>query len=459
MTTGTARDLPHDLLLPTVLFAALGGMTWAVRGCSGFGGMDGCIFAGVAWGAAWWFIARGPDEPPFRRYRSAWIILALTIGIGFSGSRGWMQWPSFFDGHLQTNTAQGRFVPISRWYGFVWLFIAGVPWAGLGACLLAWSAPQRPVRPRDWVLRIACGLGGALLARLFFEHFPEVCLPLYKSVQYHDLLANPNLGRLLRDNRAALEHLGLYLGFLAFELARRDWKNVTLIATVGTLNGLGWALCQNWRWAPRLWPDATFNWWRCWESCGGISIGLAYGVAYYLVNRPKVPSLLPLPSPRGEGRGAGSLPGPCPTVLSPTSPNLERFACYSALIFGLGLSVKNGLKGWANLYLGNEDYWNHILWLVIGPLMLAGLLAMAAWLRFRPLPAPFRGDLFPRDYRLIWLVLVTQNILAQLVTGPHSSWIESAFSFYYLLLFAISGVIVFHFQARRHSFAGDKRGP
>lgn len=310
MTTGTARDLPHDLLLPTLLFAALGGMTWAVRGCSGFGGMDGCIFAGVAWGTAWWFIARGPEEPPFRRYRSGWIILALTIGVGLSGSRGWMQWPSFFDGHLQTNTAQGRFVPISRWYGFVWLFIAGMPWAGLGACLLAWSAPQRPLLTRDWVLRIACGLGGALLARLFFEHSPEVCLPLYKSLhlQYHDLLANPNLGRLMRDNRAALEHLGLYLGFLAFELARRDWKNVTLIATVGTLNGMGWALCQNWRWAPRLWLDATFNWWRCWESCGGISIGMAYGVAFYLVNRPIVPSLLPLASPRGEGWGGGSLP-------------------------------------------------------------------------------------------------------------------------------------------------------
>jgi hypothetical protein len=48
-----------------------------------------------------------------------------------------MQWPSFFDGHLQTNTARGEFAPIGRAYGFLWLFIAGVPWAGIGACLLA----------------------------------------------------------------------------------------------------------------------------------------------------------------------------------------------------------------------------------------------------------------------------------------------------------------------------------
>ena len=50
---GDGRDrhvLAHDLLLPTLLFAALGGMTWAVRGCSGFGAVPGCIFmAGVAW--------------------------------------------------------------------------------------------------------------------------------------------------------------------------------------------------------------------------------------------------------------------------------------------------------------------------------------------------------------------------------------------------------------------------
>jgi hypothetical protein len=27
------QDLAHDLVLPTLLFAALGAMTWAVRGC------------------------------------------------------------------------------------------------------------------------------------------------------------------------------------------------------------------------------------------------------------------------------------------------------------------------------------------------------------------------------------------------------------------------------------------
>src|SRR5689334_23397640 len=148
-------------------------MTWAVRGCSGFGAMNGCVFAGVTWGAAWWFIAREPSGRQSRRYASAWIILALTVGIGISGNRGWMQWPSFFEGHLQTNTPKGEFVPISRVYGFVWLFIAAVPWSGLGACLLAWCGSQRPARLRDWSLRIACGFAGACIAMILFARLPQ----------------------------------------------------------------------------------------------------------------------------------------------------------------------------------------------------------------------------------------------------------------------------------------------
>lgn len=123
------RDLTHDLILPSVLFMALGAMTWAVRGSSGFGAVNGCVFAGVTWGTAWWFIARDPGAQQSRRYSTGWIVLALTVGIGISGDRGWMQWPSFFEGHLQLNTVQGRFAPIPRTYGFIWLFIAGVPWA------------------------------------------------------------------------------------------------------------------------------------------------------------------------------------------------------------------------------------------------------------------------------------------------------------------------------------------
>jgi len=103
------RDLFSDLVVPVLLFGVLGGMTWAVRGCSGYGAMAGCLFAGVTWGAAWWFIARDPDARQSRRYSSGWIILAVAFAVSYSGNRGWMQWPSFFEGRLQTHAAQGEF--------------------------------------------------------------------------------------------------------------------------------------------------------------------------------------------------------------------------------------------------------------------------------------------------------------------------------------------------------------
>ena len=499
-------DVTHNLLLPTLLFATLGAMSWAVRGCAGFGGSQGCVFAGVLWGVAWWFVARDGTSThdeldnwawPARRYTSGWIVLAMTVGIGLSGARGWMQWSSFFEGKLQTDYAKGEFVPISRAYGFVWLFLAGMPWAGIGACLLAWCSPLRTTRAWHWALRIGCGLGGAVLGVYLFEKFPQIFLPLYEEhrERYHDLKNNHNLQRLINDNRNAMMHLGLYLGLLAYEIGRRDWKNVLLIATVGVVNGAGWAALQNWKWHADVWPGANFNWWRCWESSGGISIGIAYGLAYFLVNRPMgaaeramirvrrslssptiewlvvylgLTSLLVLPiineahwwsqillavvvlfgiyyfvfrreissnqyasSPRANG-----------------DPNLERFGLGLGLLVGLGFSARNGLKGFFRMHFGNEEYYAALLWQIVGPALVVGLLALCAWIFWRPLPKGFTGDAFRYAGPIVWLALVWQNVLGQLVTGPLSEWPEFAFAAYYVLLFLITAVIVIHFSER-----------
>jgi hypothetical protein len=201
---------------------------------------------------------------------------------------------------------------------------------------------------------------------------------------------------------------------------------------VGIVNGIGWALCQNWRWAAHVWPQTSFNWWRCWESCGGLSIGTAYGLAYFLVNR-----------------GTTAQRSSSEEFANSSHPRLERLAAYTGLLLGLGLSVKNGLKGWANIYLGNEEHWNRVLWSILGPLMLGGVLVLIFRQVSQPLKRGPGGDLFPHDHALIWVVLITQNVIAQLVTGPWKVWNELAFSFYYLLLFVISALVVHHFRHRR----------
>jgi hypothetical protein len=160
------------------------------------------------------------------------------------------------------------------------------------------------------------------------------------------------------------------------------------------------------------------------------SIGIAYGIAYYLVNRRLSAEIS------------------APQVWTGETPVLrdERFGAYLGLLLGLGLSIKNGLKGWANIYLGREEYYNRILWLVLGPMLLVGLVALVVWIRFRPLPRGFQGDPFPHAYALIWLVMITQNLIAQLVTGPRVVWSEMVFSIYYAILFILSMVILHHFH-------------
>ncbi|HET6323147.1 MAG TPA: hypothetical protein VFG04_00495 [Planctomycetaceae bacterium] len=284
---GSRTDLVRDLVLPTLLFTALGGMTWAVRGCAGFGAWKGCVFAGVTWGTAWWYLAHDPRKDQSRRYASAWIVVALTFGIGIAGIQGWMQWPSLFEGKMMTKFPDES-VPISRAFGFLWLFLAGAKWAGIGACFLAWSGSLKETRIWHWIVRIILGLTCAYFARFLIQHYPQHFIPLYAKLQdrYADVQANPNLGRMMNDCTEAVHHLGLCIGFLLFEVLRRDWKNVVLILTVSIVNGIGWSLCQNWNWAKHVWPPESFNFWRCWESSGGLSMGLAFGIAYFLVNRP-----------------------------------------------------------------------------------------------------------------------------------------------------------------------------
>ncbi len=552
-------------------------MTWAVRGSSGYGASAGCLFAGVTWGTAWWFIARDSSGEKLRRYSSAWIILAVTVGVGFSGNRGWMQWTHFFDGKLSTNYAKGEFEPISPSYGLLWLFLAGVPWAGLGACLLAWCGSLRETRLCHWTARIGCGVGGALLLQYLYREYPQYFLPLYDSMEskYRDLETNPSLKRLINDCGQAMFHLGFYCGFLFYEIVRREWKNVVLITTAGLINGIGWAACQNWTWAGKVWPGAQFNFWRCWESSGGISIGIAYGVAYFLVNRPmgeieraKFESRTAISGPNFEWllvfsgltvflaqvfqfyagawnqlyffaswsilcyaavlafaaayyvRYRQSSADDALRMVEPISrgvndyvaalfavafivglfldarelgvwarlyslvvvllgigwyfvqrsefqaererntppggdPNLERLGLALGLLLGLGTSIVNGLKGWCNIYLGDEKYWIGVLWWTFGPIYLLGLIVFLLWILYRPLPRNFRGDRFPQAYGVMWLVLIVQNTLAQLVTGKHSNWNETVFSIYYLLLFAISGVIVLHYQSLKRRRIGE----
>ena len=236
-------------------------MNWAVRGSRGFGGGAGCIFAGVMWGAAWWFCAADPRKEA-----------VATLRLGMDHRRP----------HLRHgDRGRARMEAMAPFLRRPTLDELGQ--AGIRAdferlrfpvavhCRCALGGPRRVLsgmvriaarnRVWHWMLRIACGIGAGMLARFLFDRYPQFFLPLYSSIEsrYHDLEANPELRRVINDCGAAVVHLGYYLGFLLFEVVRRDWKNVVLILTVGIVNGAGWAALQNWEWAPEVWPGREFR--------------------------------------------------------------------------------------------------------------------------------------------------------------------------------------------------------
>jgi hypothetical protein len=92
----------------------------------------------------------------------------------------------------------------------------------------------------------------------FFRQVSRPLPPLHQQLaaQYADLGHQPNLRRLINDNRNAIIHLGFLSRLPVYEIARRDWRNVTLITTVGFLNGIGWALLLEMKWAHKIWPKA-----------------------------------------------------------------------------------------------------------------------------------------------------------------------------------------------------------
>jgi hypothetical protein len=129
-------------------------------------------------------------------------------------------------------------------------------------------------------------------------------------------------------------------------------------------------------------------------------------------------------------------------------PNLERWGLYLGVLTGLGLSLRNGLKGWFNIYRTDvkEEVWGDLLWRYLGPVYLAVLIGLALWVLLRPRPRDDRGDVFPGAYAVIWLVMIVQNAIAQLITGPLTEWQEMAFSIYYVLLFFITAAVVIHYH-------------
>nr|MDO8111689.1 hypothetical protein [Candidatus Sigynarchaeota archaeon] len=266
----------NDLILPTILFTSAGFFGWAVRGTYGYGAIPGSTFAACCFAITWYLLSkRCTVASERRRYGLGWSIFGIICAIGLNGMHGWMMYQQWDKGIFPMTP--GPALSIDPAIGYIWWFIAAVPWTGTGALLLGWSGAKKRYSWRAWVLRIGLGIGGLFAALGFREIFPQLVLPNYILGIYSDLGSCFGCREALEDTGTALAFFGLFAGFLAFEIIQKDWTNVKLALIIGVTTALWWMLFQ----ASNIQHYA----WRFFEASAGVGIGVGFGLAFYFCNK------------------------------------------------------------------------------------------------------------------------------------------------------------------------------
>ncbi|MBP8131817.1 MAG: hypothetical protein KA184_19745 [Candidatus Hydrogenedentes bacterium] len=282
MRSSTRSWAGPDYAIAMLVMGLMGAFYWAIRGTTGYGGETGGMLAGFGWALLWYLFSQYGDGAARRPYNRPWVLLAITLGIAFGGLTGYGVYISWLNGRFHLNYPEGlRDVP--AWTGYAMLFLCGLHWGGNTGCFLAWCAPRRPLRGTDWALRIASGAVGAAAACAIVRLFPQWFLPYYAEGIYA-VPENKTCIRALDSVRNIAPHVGMVLGFLAYEIARGDRRAAAMILTVA----LGFAVPFT---AGGYWQtmhDSAFpiDWWKNWEMTIGLGGGLSLGLAFWLFNRP-----------------------------------------------------------------------------------------------------------------------------------------------------------------------------
>ncbi len=275
---------PIDYILIAAVMGLMGAFYWAIRGTGGFGGATGGTFAGFGWALLWiGFSRHGAPDGGRRPYSNPWMLWAITLGIAYGGMTGYGVYISWLNGRFFLNHPEGM-REVGAWTGYAMLFVCGLHWGGNTGCFMAWCAPLRKVTWKGWLIRIACGIAGAAGAGLFVRIFPQLFLPFYNEGLY-DIETYKTCQRALGSIRNIAPHVGLAAGFLAYETGRRDWRAAGMILTMALGFALPFTLGGYWQ----TMHDSTLriDWWKNWEMTIGLGGGLAFGLAFYLFNRPE----------------------------------------------------------------------------------------------------------------------------------------------------------------------------
>lgn len=259
--------LSREWVYMMLLFGSMGAITWAMRGTSGWGGMDGTILPGMMWGLLWYYVCRrnGID--------ARGLVLWLGLGIALGGMLGYGQYVSWIRGEFSTT---GGKLPISPWWGYTWFAITGIGWGAPGGILLGWTLHGK-ASPDAWLARLLVPLGCAFLASKAVQAWPAFFFPHYAECAYATG-KDPNLLRTVDTNTQNFVVLVWWLGAMGVAAMQRDRAALAAGAIIGGGFGLGFPLsalwCLGYKYAPEY-----IDWWKMWEMNAGFFLGLLYVLA------------------------------------------------------------------------------------------------------------------------------------------------------------------------------------
>ncbi len=277
---------PSRSLSIAAILGLMGAFFWAIRGSGGYGGAQGGVLAGLGWGVLWLYFSHMDGQGDRRPYASERMLAAILFGVAVGGLTGYGVYTAWVRGVFYLNYPESS-RPIAPWTGYAMLFACGLHWGGIAGAFMAWCAPRTPLGLSGWAARIGAGLLGALVAALVVRLFPQWFLPFYGEGLYQ-VEEYSTCRRALGSVHNIAPHVGMFLGFLAFELVRRDWRAVGMMLVMS----LGFALpfAVGGYWHTRHASSLQLDWWKNWEMSIGLGGGLAFGLAFHLFNQPALPN-------------------------------------------------------------------------------------------------------------------------------------------------------------------------
>lgn len=276
---------PAEHLLITLAMGLMGMYFWAIRGSGGYGGAQGAVVAGLGWALLWQLFssvgAARAGTPP----RSPWILAAIILGVGVGGMTGYGVYTAWVRGEFFLNYPAGM-RPVAPWTGYAMLFVCGLHWGGIAGAFIAWALAG-PVSRKTWILRMASGIAGALLAVQFVSRLPQLFLPFHAEGIYLDP-ANETCIRAAGSMENVFSHVGLFLGFLVCEAARGNRRGAVGMLLIALGFALPFAVGGYWHTLREA--SLQLDWWKNWEMSIGLGGGLTLGGAFWAVHREPAPA-------------------------------------------------------------------------------------------------------------------------------------------------------------------------